>query len=200
MNRGNLPAMALALVALFAALAGGAIAAKKDRKINGATIRVKSIPGNRITPGSIPANRLRAGVLAPAAAGEPPASVAHADTADTAGHAASAATVTAKCGGGTQRFAGACWQSTAHAVATAPAAAAACASQGGELPEVLQLVAFAAAPGVSLAAAGEWSGTIATFAGAGTFTVATVDEAGTVDADVSSASHAYRCVVPLVGA
>lgn len=54
------PALAVAIVALVAALAGTVYAAGK---INGRTIKVKSLPGNRLAPHSVPANRLKPGTI-----------------------------------------------------------------------------------------------------------------------------------------
>jgi len=56
--RGQAPALVLAALALFVALGGSVYAAKRAR-INGRTIRAKSIPGNRLRPRSLAANRLR---------------------------------------------------------------------------------------------------------------------------------------------
>jgi len=101
------PALIVAALALFVALGGSVYAAKKTKKprINGKTIRAKSIPGNRLKPRSIPANRLKPRLLrrlerASAGAGPGAApltgvdineltlsqvpSAAHADSADTA--------------------------------------------------------------------------------------------------------------------
>lgn len=52
------PALAVAALALFVALGGSVYAAKQGR-VNGKSIRAKSIPGNRVKPRSLPANRLR---------------------------------------------------------------------------------------------------------------------------------------------
>jgi hypothetical protein len=63
MSRGiwrQAPAMAVAIVALVAALAGTVYAAGK---INGHAIKVKSLPGNRLAPHSVPANRLKPGTI-----------------------------------------------------------------------------------------------------------------------------------------
>lgn len=57
------PAMVVALVALFAALSGTVYAAGKGKKINGRTIKVKSLPGNRLLPGSVPGDRLKQGSI-----------------------------------------------------------------------------------------------------------------------------------------
>lgn len=51
------PGFAIALLALFMALSGTVYAANRA-KINGAAIRVKTLPGNRLKPGSVSANRL----------------------------------------------------------------------------------------------------------------------------------------------
>ena len=56
--RRRSPALAIACLALFAALGGSVYAATK---IDGRSIRVKSLPGNRLAPGSLPGNRLKAG-------------------------------------------------------------------------------------------------------------------------------------------
>jgi hypothetical protein len=63
MSRGiwrQAPALAVAIAALVAALAGTVYAAGK---INGHTIKVKSLPGNRLAPHSVPANRLKPGTI-----------------------------------------------------------------------------------------------------------------------------------------
>jgi len=63
MSRGiwrQAPALVVAMVALTVALAGTVYAAGK---INGRTIKVKSLPGNRLAPHSVPANRLKPGTI-----------------------------------------------------------------------------------------------------------------------------------------
>src|SRR5690349_24323125 len=178
------PALVLAGLALIAALSGTVYAAGK---ISGRTIKVKSLPGNRLTPASVPGNRLKPGAikgsqLAPGSVtgiqidastlGQVPSAV-HAETAQSArdaetalnaANAENAKTVNgyeAGCKAGTQPFAGACWQSVASGSAlNAPAAATACAGQGGELPDALSLVAFSQQPGVTLAEGDEWTNEI----------------------------------------
>jgi hypothetical protein len=68
--RLNSPALAISLLALFAALGGTVYAAAKidGRKIAvkslpGNRLRPRSLPGNRLKPHSLPANRLKPGVL-----------------------------------------------------------------------------------------------------------------------------------------
>lgn len=54
------PALAIASIALFAALGGTVYAAGK---INGRSIKPRSLPGNRLLPKSVPGNRVRPGSL-----------------------------------------------------------------------------------------------------------------------------------------
>jgi hypothetical protein len=220
------PAMALAAVALFVAL-GGTVYAAKQAKLNGQTIRVKSLPGNRLKLRSVPANRLRPGVLTgtalptpltgadineltlgqvPSAGHANEADYAHsagdAQTAVNAVNAVNAQTVNgygAGCKAGTRLFAGACWQSSPSAAsATAPQAAIECATQGGTLPDALHLAAFAKQPGVNLHEGNEWASDIANVSGLNLYSVATVSAAGAIDHSLSTNTRRYRCVIPLV--
>jgi hypothetical protein len=221
--RRQAPALMVAGLALVAALSGTVYAAGK---ISGRTIKVKSLPGNRLAPASVPGNRLKPGAikgsrLAPGSItgiqidastlGQVPTAV-HAETADSAhdaetalnaANAANAKTVNgyeAGCKAGTRAFAGACWQIAASdAALNAPAAAAACAAQGGELPEALSLVAFSQQPGVTLSTGDEWSGDVPVVSGVDVFAVVTVAPDGKVSSALSTAAKKYRCVIPLVG-
>lgn len=222
--RGS-PALVVSVVALFVALGGSVYAAKKAR-IDGRAIRAKSIPGNRLKPRSIAANRLKPGVLRGAALaspltgadineltlGEVP-SAAHADFADSAGSAVDAQTaldavnaVDAKtvnghsvgCLPGTLPFAGACWESSSNEPVDAPTAARKCAARGGTLPEALQLAAFAEEPGVNLDSGDEWSSELMNFSGPNAYGVVTVSASSVVDLDLSTNTHKYRCVIPLL--
>jgi len=216
------PALALACVALFAALGGSVYAAQK---LDGKTIRVKSLPGNRLLPASVPGNRLKpgtlgGGMLAPgsitgaqidvATLGQVPSAV-HADSAESARDAQTALNAvnaidaakvnghSAGCRPPARLFAGACWQTgSSEAAVTAPAAALACTTQGGELPDALSLVAFAQQPGIVLAPEDEWTGDIPSVSGAGLYGVATVSPSGVISSELSTATKRYRCVIPLV--
>jgi hypothetical protein len=219
------PALVISIVALFAALGGSVYAAKKA-KINGKAIRAKSIPGNRLQPRSIAANRLKPGVLSNGSStapltgaeineltlGQVP-SAAHADSADTAQSAIDAQTalnavnaVDAQtvnghgvgCLPGTQPFAGACWESSPSSAVNAPTAARKCAARGAELPQALQLAAFAEEQGVNLDPGDEWSSDIPVFTGLDTYGVATVSANSEINSDLSTDTHAYRCVIPLL--
>ena len=222
--RGS-PALVIAVLALFVALGGSVYAAKKAR-IDGRAIRAKSIPGNRVKPRSIAANRLKPGVLRNAAIpgqltgvdineltlGQVP-SAAHADTAGTAQSAVDAQTalnavnaVDAKtvnghsvgCLPSTREFAGACWESSTSSAVDAPTAARKCAAKGASLPEALELAAFGEEAGITLDSGDEWSGDIPVISGENSYAVTTVAADSEIFRDLSTNTHAYRCVVPLV--
>jgi hypothetical protein len=215
------PALALALIALFAALGGTVYAAAR---ISGKTIKVKSLPGNRLQMASVPGNRLKPGAipgdrLGPgsitgvqidaATLGTVPSAI-HAANADSARDAETALNAvnavnagsvnghSAGCAQADRPFAGSCWDGSAsEAALSAPAAAAACAAQGAELPNALLLAAFSQQPGVVIAAE-EWTGDIPVVSGPGLYAVVTVSSAGEVGSAVATAAKKYRCVTPLV--
>jgi hypothetical protein len=217
------PALVVACVALFAALGGTVYAAKG--KIDGKTIKVKSLPGNRLAPGSLPGNRLQPGALTGSALapgsvtgiqvdastlGQVPSAV-HADTAESARDAQTALNAvnavdatrvnghSAGCTPPARFFAGACWQAgSSEAAVSAPAAALACATQGGELPGALALAAFSQQPGIALAAGDEWTGDIPSVSGSDLYAVVTVSASAAISSALSTAAKKYRCVIPLV--
>lgn len=221
------PALAVAALALFVALSGTVYAAQKA-KLDGRAVRVKSLPGNRLKPGSVAANRLKPGVLSALGQHSGPITgaeinelslgqvpnAAHAETADTAQSAVDAQTAlnavnavtaskvngySAGCLPGTQAFAGACWQTSPSETAiSAPAAAASCATQGGTLPDALQLATFAQKPGINLDNGNEWSSDITNMTGPDEYAVVTVSASGVVGFAVSTSSHKFRCVIPLL--
>ena len=215
------PALVVSLIALFVALGGTVYAATK---IDGKSIKPKSLPGNRLKLKSVAGNRLKpgavgAGQLAPnsiggqqineANLGQVPNAV-HADNADTAIEAQTALTAvnavnsttvnghTAGCSSKTQLFAGACWQSLPNGAATAPNAALTCALEGGALPEALQLAAFAQQPGVKLDSGEEWSSDIPVVSGPNTYAVVTVAATGSIEKAAMNETRKYRCVFQLV--
>ncbi|HEY5709377.1 MAG TPA: hypothetical protein VIS51_08270 [Solirubrobacterales bacterium] len=221
------PALAVAALALFVTL-GGTVYAAQKAKLNGRAVKVKSLPGNRLTPGSVAANRLKPGVLSALGQHSGPITgaeinelslgqvpnAAHAETADTAQSAVDAQTAlnavnavtaskvngySAGCLPGTQLFAGACWQtSPSEAAIGAPAAASSCATQGGTLPDALQLAAFAQKPGINLAPGDEWSSDIPVVSSPGLYGVVTVSASGEISFTASTSSHKFRCVIPLL--
>lgn len=214
--------MVVAVAALFVALGGSVYAASG---IDGRTIRPKSIPGNRLVPGSLAADRLKPGTipgdrLAPESVtgrqvdartlGQVPSAV-HADQAgsardanralfaQSAGDAGSVNGHVATCPASTRSFAGACWQLVfSEATASAPAAAAACASQGGELPSALALVAFSKQPGIGIATEGEWTSEVEEVSGPDLYDVVIVTPPATINWAVPTKLKNYRCVLPLL--
>jgi hypothetical protein len=215
------PALLVACAALFVALGGTVLAATK---IDGRTIRVKSLPGNRLTVGSLPGNRLQAGTIPGsrlakgsvkgdqidvATLGQVP-SAAHADSADTArraqtavaaDHADGASTVNGRsvgCGTEQREFAGACWDLRASSTAvTAPEAAVVCATEGGELPAGLPLLAFNREPGVHPEAGGEWTNDTE-IADDDVWSVDVVERIDHVRIEDPFGRLPFRCVTPLL--
>ncbi len=222
------PALVVSVLALFVALGGTVYAAKKARingravkvkSLPGNRLKLRSIPANRLKPSVLK------GVLAAQSGpitgaeideltlGQVP-EAAHALSADTAQSAVDAQTavnavnaITAQsvngheagCLPGTRQFAGACWQTAPSETAvSAPAAANACAVQGAELPEALQLGAFSQQPGVVLDSGDEWTSDLTNMTGPDEYAVVTVSPAGVVDFTVSTSSHKYRCMTPLL--
>lgn len=195
----------------------------KVKSLPGNRLAVGSVPWNRLKPGTIPASPAGPGTAAPGTAsttgiqidastlGQVPlaALAQRAETArdaETALNAANAQNAkalngyTAGCKSGTQPFSGACWQSDPNGTAlTAPAAAAACASRGGELPDALSLAAFSQQPGVSLAEGDEWTSDVPVISGTDLYSVLTVTETGKVKSAASTDTRKYRCVMPLLG-
>lgn len=235
MSRGiwrQVPALVVAAVALVAALAGTVYAAGK---INGHSVKVKSLPGNRLALHSVPANRLKPGAipstqlapgsipgdrLAPGSVtglqvdvstlGQVPSAV-HADTAESAKDAQTALNAAnavnaqnvngyqAGCEQGTRLFAGTCWQTAPNSGALTPAAAAAaCANEGGELPDPLLLAAFSQQPGITLASGDEWSGDIPVVSGSNVYAVVSVSSSGAINSALASETKKFRCVIPLL--
>lgn len=223
MGRGFRPSAGtvLAAIALFVALGGSVYAAAA--KIDGTTIKANSMPGNRVVVGSLPANRLQESSiagdrLAPGSVtgvqvdsstlGQVP-SAAHANSADTAGkalhavQAESAERVDGYLAGcdedNTEEFGGACieFRDSLTAV-TAPAAAAACAARGGELPGALLLAGYAARPEVDLEGA-EWTGDVTNVSGQSVYGVVVVANGGKLNVALPTELRHFRCVIPLVG-
>jgi hypothetical protein len=192
----------------------------KTKSIPGNRLKPRSIAANRLKPGV-----LRAAIPTPLTGtdineltlGQVP-DAAHADTADTAQSAVDAQTalnavnaVDAKtvnghsvgCLPGTREFAGACWEASPNSAVNAPTAARKCAAHHGTLPGALELAAFAEEPGVSLDPGDEWSSDIVSFTANNVYAVGTVSASSVIGSDIfnaggTMATHAYRCVIPLV--
>ncbi len=222
------PGFAIAAVALFLTLGGTVYAAQKTKisgraikvkSLPGNRLKPGTVAIDRLSPAAISSLRAQgSGPITGAeidelSLGQVP-EAAHANTANTALNAIEAETALnavnavnattvngheAGCLPGTQPFAGACWQSSASETAlNAPAAAASCATQGGTLPEALQLSAFAQQPGVILDKGDEWTGDIPVISGMDVYAVVTVSAAGNVNSAAFSSTHKFRCVIPLL--
>jgi hypothetical protein len=207
--------------------AAGKISGKtiKVKSLPGNRLAPGSVPGNRLAPGAITAGMLGPGsvpasALAPGSLtgiqvdastlGQVPSAV-HADNADSARDAQTALNAvnaidatkinghSAGCKPPLRFFAGSCWQSaSSEAAVSAPAAALACATQGGELPSALSLAAFSQQPGIVLAAGDEWTGDITNVSGADLYAVVTVSSSAVLNSALSTNTKKYRCVIPLV--
>jgi hypothetical protein len=205
------PALAIACLALFVALGGTVLAATK---INGRTIKVKSLPGNRLVPGSVPGNRIaphslrgsqiRSDTLAPvpnAAHADSADTARHAQTATAADHAADATTVNGHavgCPAGRRQYAGACWDLVASAgKVSAFEAVEACAKRGGALPDLVQLFAFDRQPGVVVEVEGEWTSTEQTI-GLDSWALAFVENGVHMNVSNPAVPYHFRCVTPLL--
>jgi hypothetical protein len=222
------PGFAIAILALFLALGGTVYAAQtakisgraiKVKSLPGNRLKPGTVAIDRLSPAAISALRgQQSGQVTGAeidelSLGQVP-EAAHATTADTAQTAVDAQTAVnavnainatnvngheAGCLPGTQSFAGACWQSSASETAlSAPAAASSCATQGGTLPEALQLSAFAQQPGVNLDKGDEWSSDIPVVSAPGLYGVVTVAASGEVAFTASTNARKFRCVIPLL--
>jgi hypothetical protein len=219
------PATIVALVALCAALAGSAYAAGR---IDGRTVKVKSLPGNRLKLGSVPANRLKPGILAtPAPAisgpitgsqiderslGQVPsagyadvAGFAHsaidAETAVNAVNAVNALTVNghgAGCLSGTTPFAGACWQTSANPTAVTAAVAAAACGAQGGTLPDALQLAAFAQQPDIKLETEEWSSDITNVSGLNVYGVVTVSDTSGVNFSNGTNARQYRCVIPIV--
>ncbi|HEX3609913.1 MAG TPA: hypothetical protein VHU14_09655 [Solirubrobacterales bacterium] len=222
------PALAVSALALFVALGGTVYAAKvakidgravKVKSLPGNRLKPHSISADRLKPGVLvngadgKAGQITGAEINELSLGQVP-EAAHALTADTAQSAVDAQTalnavnaITAQkvngheagCLPGTEQFAGACWQ-TSHTetAVSAPAAANSCATQGGELPEALQLAAFSQQPGVALAPGTEWSSDLTNMVGPNEYAAVTVSASAAVDFTASTNARKYRCVIPLL--
>jgi hypothetical protein len=222
------PGFAIAALALFVALGGTVYAAQKARisgraikvkSLPGNRLKPGTVAIDRLSPAAISSlHSQQSGPITGAeidelSLGQVP-DAAHAETANTAQSAIEAETAQnavnavnattvngheAGCLPGTQPFAGACWQTSASETAlSAPAAASSCATQGGTLPEALQLSAFAQQPGVNLDKGDEWTGDITNMSGLDVYAVVTVTAGGSVNFTASANTRKFRCVIPLL--
>ncbi len=192
-------------------LGGGRV---KPGTLPGDRVKPGTLPGDRLTPGSVPGDRLEPGSVkgeqvdvgtlgkVPDAAHADAADTArHAETATAADHAADATTVNGHavgCAPGRRQFGGACWDLQVSLVATtAIEAAAACGAAGGELPDLLALMAFDRLPGVPLSLEGEWT-TAYHLLGDDIYSIGVLVGGSHVSLVSPTAHSHFRCVTPLL--
>lgn len=197
----------------------------KVKSLPGNRLALKSVPANRLKPGIIPSAQFAAGSiqgdrLAPGSVtglqvdvstlGQVP-SAFHAEVAESAKDAETALNAAnaenakringyeAGCRTGTVLYAGACWQTAFSGTGLSlPNAAAACAAQGGELPDAVALAAFSQQPGIVIAAEEEWTRSLWTFSGLNSYSAATVTSTGEIGSSLSTNTKKFRCVLPLL--
>jgi hypothetical protein len=141
------PGMVIAIIALFAALGGSAIAAKKHggklgkNSVGSRQLKAKAVTGAKIANNAVNGTKVANGSLSGSdidlnALGKVPSAA----TSDGAGNANTVAGHAAACPGGTVLIRGVCFDGGPVGQASSLAAASdACASRGGYLPDPLEL-------------------------------------------------------------
>jgi hypothetical protein len=176
-------AMLVAIVALIAAVGGGAYAAKVALKKN--TVTTKSIKKAAVTTPKIANKAVTSGKLA--------------DKAVTSGKLADGAVTSAKlgtCRTGTILFAGNCYETTARAADNLYDASRTCGTAGGRVPLAGELLAIASQPGIDLgsngASTGNWAAELVHN------DASTIDDSGadSVNLNANTTDRPYRCVFP----
>lgn len=227
MTRFNRPSHAtiVAYLALFTALAGGAYAVQKAEKNS---VVSKSIKNNQVKSKDLKDNGVKGKDVKDGQIGSADVtdqSLTPADLADNSladidvtGDALTGKSIdessllgvdaetldglNAECPAGTRLFLGGCWETASRTPATYPAAAAACATAGGELPHPNSLLAFNLVDGVTLAATDEWSSLYDDADGVGPFDAHShivVSNANEIKGDNAQVdAKGYRCIVPLL--
>lgn len=224
MQRSRLPrpAVVLAFVALVLALAGSAWAVSKapknsvvsksvknntlkgrdvkaeslkgfdikDGSLQGKELSGDSVGGEKIKDGSLRGVDVEADSLTGREVDESSLTGIDADTLDG---------LDASCGAGAQSFLGSCWETTSRSPSSWTAAAASCATAGGELPGPGPLRAFAGQAGITLAATDEWTDQLNEVTTLNAFTAITVSAAGGINFTAENDPKGYRCVLPLLG-
>jgi hypothetical protein len=201
------PALVVAALALFVALASTALAVVPPpaAKVSGAKLKKGSEPGNRFVPDSITGKEVKEsklGTVPEATSAVNATSATHAASATTATNAgnastvggASAASLTVTCPAATRLLAGGCVElGTARAPANYIVASQTCGALGRTLPSATQLLAFLFF-GTGTGAGPEISADL--FGAGNPPTFITVDTV-TGALGTTAAATAFRCVAPL---
>ena len=189
-SRRPSPAMAVALLALFVALGGSAVAAVElaRNSVGSEQIRAGSVTTTKLRNGAVTGAKVANGSLSGADITGPVASAGSASTASSAN--------TVNCPGGTLPSIGLCVESTLRAPLAFTDAVKACSGANRRLPTVGELVALAAA-GVDLGAP-ELSGDVRGDSPIDNQVVVYSDGA-TVTTESAKTLRAFRCLTLPVG-
>ncbi len=193
------PALVISLIALFVALGGTVYAAGHSGKINGKTIKVKSIPGNRLKPNTVTGKQVKESSLGLVPLAGEAVNARTAQNSESTVNALESVRVDgheAGCPAGTQDLLGGCWETAPRPAATAISAAETCGNAGATLPQAFQL-AFVSHR-IPLGSTDEWTDDINTVTGLNSYTVITVSKSGEINETNAIDTKEYRCVVPLV--
>jgi hypothetical protein len=199
----------MATLAVFIALGGTsyAVTALPRNSVGSRQLRRHAVTNSKIAPGAVSGSRVKPNALTGAEINEnalgpvPSARFAdHSATADSATSAGNAATVNGvtanqlrlSCPAGTVRYIGECFQTAEHAATDWGTASTACASAGGRLPVPAEFAQIAQATGLQFSAT-EWTSDLTDLDHAITSNGA--NGLNVVATDGSQGGHPYRCVL-----
>jgi FtsP/CotA-like multicopper oxidase with cupredoxin domain len=198
--------MVVAVIALIAALAGTAVAAKRiqlpknsvgARQLKRKAVTTGKLANNAVNGRKVANNSLTGADINLGALGTVPAATeaAHAGDANTiSGHSAS-------CPAGTTLIRGVCFDSVSNGPASnLKSATEACAAKGGYLPTPMQLYSVKGILNLGTGVGSDQQLTDAVYAddGGGTYWTITVDGSGALERQEISNPGRYFCVYPLI--
>ena len=190
----------MATVAVFAALGGGAYAAKLGKgSVGPKQLKAKAVKTAKIANGAVTAPKLANGaVTAPKLAAD--SVIAGKVAAGAVGLSDTNPSLHQICPDATSYITGACIDDAATAANNWGEAFVACVDRGGRLPTIAELLLFRVRPGVTLAAPDEWGveqsevdpddGTL----GNDVVQAGVVDDGGSYEVVSAGISRPYRCV------
>jgi hypothetical protein len=199
----------MATLAVFIALGGTsyAVTSLPRNSVGTRQLRRHAVTNSKIAPGAVSGSRVKPNALTGAeinenALGPVPSArfadhAAGADTAATAGDAATVNGVTASqlrlsCPSGTVRYIGECFQTAEHAATDWGTASMACVVAGGRLPAPAELAQIAQDLGLQFSTS-EWTGDLTDLDHA--ITANGANGLNVVATDGSQGGHPYRCVL-----
>jgi hypothetical protein len=195
--------MIVALIALFAALSGTALAALGKNSVGTRQLKAKAvtsgkIANNAVTSAKVAKSSLTGADINVAALGTVPS----ADRAGSAGNADTVGGHAASCPGGTVLIRGVCFDATPNGqVSTLKDAADACASKGGFLPSPMELYSTRSVLNLGTGAGTSHMYTDSYYSAVGSgsnYTTIVVDGTGKVTEQSVDAPSQYICAYALV--